>query len=38
MLFLTASMEEESTQSIKEERKMEEDYDAGTTSKSEDPS
>ena len=34
MLFLTASMEEESVQASKEERKTEEDSDAGTTSES----
>ena len=38
MLFSTSSMEEESAQSSKEEGKMEEDSDTGTTSKSEDPS
>ena len=38
MLFSTASMEEESTQASNEERKMEEDSDAGMTSKSADSS
>ena len=38
MLFLTASMEEESAQASKEERKTEEDTDAGTTSESADSS
>ena len=38
MLFSAASMEEESAQASKEERKMEEDSDAGTTSESADPS
>ncbi len=38
MLFLMASMEEESTQASKEERNMEEDSKAGTTSESADPS
>jgi hypothetical protein len=38
MLFSTASMEDESTQASNEERKMEEDSDAGMTSKSADSS
>ncbi len=36
MLFLMASMEEESAQASKEERKTEEDFDARTMSKSAD--
>jgi hypothetical protein len=38
MLFLTASMEEESAQASKEERNTDEDSNAGMTSKSADPS
>jgi hypothetical protein len=38
MLFLTASMEEESTQASNEEKKTEEDSDAGMTSESADSS